>query len=101
MGYSRYWQPPTENEQISNGIALFSGLAGAFYLFAVGMKSTFFWIAWIISILIVIAAIRHLYKSDFSKPESKIGIDLGIVAIIFLVGSILFHILVTWIFWSY
>ena len=44
---------------------------------------------------------KNLLKSDFSKEKSKIGIDIGIVATIFLIGSILAHILITWIFWGY
>jgi len=97
MGLIRYWKPPSQNEQIANGVAFFSILAVPFFFLALGFKDIFFSASWLFSVLIVLAGIKHIAKSNATKNESKIGIDIGILAAIFLTASIILHIFILWL----
>lgn len=99
MGLIRYWQPPTESEQLSNGVALVSGMAVMFYFFFLFLSEGFwskliFGSLWLFSILLVIVTIQQIIKNGES-----VGIDIALVGLIFLVGSILLHIFLTYFYW--
>ena len=98
MGLIRYWQPPTENEQKTNSISLLAGLAVVFYFFALSFKSFFWWFLWIFSLVMIVFYIMNIFKSNFSMKNSKIGIDLGITTIIFLLISIILHLFLTYLY---
>ncbi len=99
MGLIRYWQPPTSEESLTNCITLFSGLAVIFYFFFIAfgghLSRLFFFSLWLFSIIAIITGIKMVIKSGKS-----IGIDIGIVALIFLIGSIILHIFITYYYFG-
>jgi len=86
MGYSRYWQPPTEMEQNVNGLGFLFLLSGVFFFGALGGIGIA-WFAYVINILIIIGMIVHV-----KKTSGKLGGDILLASIVFGGISLLIHL---------
>lgn len=101
MGLLRYWQPPTHEETLANSVSFFSWFAAVFLFFFIffggHFSRLFFFSLWIFSIMAIIMGLKMIVKSGKS-----IGIDIGIVALIFLIGAIIVHLfMIYFYFWIY
>lgn len=101
MGLLRYWQPPTHEETLANSVSLFSWFSSIFLIFFLlfggHLSRLFFFGLWIFSIMGIIMGLKMIVKSGKS-----IGIDIGIVTLIFLIGTIIAHIFIVYFyFWIY
>jgi hypothetical protein len=101
MGLLRYWQPPTHEETLANSVSLFSGLSAIFFFFFIvfggHLSRLFFFSLWLFSIMAIIMGLKMIIKSGKS-----IGIDIGIVTLIFLIGTTIIHLfMIYFYFWVY
>ena len=101
MGLLRYWQPPTHEETLANSVSLFSWFSAVFLFFFIffggHFSRLFFFSLWLFSIMGIIMGLKMIIKSGRS-----IGIDIGIVTLIFLIGTIIAHLfMIYFYFWIY